>query len=149
MTNDPKVLAVLQNTWVRDPERLRAWIAREPTKRRRILAMLLFAGGSPTGRRLRVALGDWCERIEWENADPRITDRPDAHVSGDLAHLEKALDEVKPSIVITFGTIAYKTLTQTMWRGYLICAPHPVARMKVGAPGGLHHVRSELDRLTV
>lgn len=148
MAHELRVLGVLQNTWVRDPARVEAMIAREPTKRRRILAIILFAGGSPTGRRLRAALGNWCERIEWENADPTITDRPAAHVRGDVAHLEKALDEVKPSIVITFGAIAYKTLTQTMWRGHLICGPHPTARV-AGVAGNLSSVRAELDRLTV
>jgi hypothetical protein len=141
-----KILGLLQNQWVHDPARVEAMIARDPTKRRRILAMLLFAGCGLTGKRLRWALGDWCERIEWENADPEITDRPDVHVSGDLAHLVKALDEVKPSIVITFGSIACKTLAQTDWTGPVLRAPHPAARGP-GVLKDLRGVRRQLDEL--
>jgi hypothetical protein len=141
-----KILAVLQNTWVREPARVEAMIARDPSKRRRIIAMLLFAGRGLTGKRLRAALGGWCERIEWENASTTIASSPREPVVGNCVNLATTLYDVQPHIVITFGALACKTLGQTDWAGRTIRVPHPTSG-GTGVTEKLRGVRRQLDKL--
>lgn len=124
-----KILGLLQNQWVREVSRVKALYARRPHQRRQVTAMLLFAG-SLTGRRLRRALGDWCERIEWEEASPVITARPRGiRLNGEPDHVQRAIDEVEPRIVIAFGQLARVTLESTNWVGVTIAGPHPASRV--------------------
>lgn len=121
------VLGLLQNQWVRDPERLRALYARQPDQRRRYIGMLLF-WGCLSGKRLRQALGDWCEQIIWENVSPEITSRPDVQIVGDPIHVKKAIIEVRPDLIIAFGAVARQTLYSVVCKVKIIGAPHPANR---------------------
>lgn len=129
MKPDCVILGLLQNQWVRDPVGVEAILSRYDTAfRRRYLGALLFFG-SLTGKRLRAAFGERCDRIVWENASPAIGARSDAAPSPDLQHVRLALAEVQPQIVLTFGQRAHWAIGWTDWRGPVITGPHPAARM--------------------
>ena len=59
-----KLLAVLQNQWFHDPDKVRAMIARTPACRRRVITYSLFAG-CRTGRVLKAVFGERCREIVW------------------------------------------------------------------------------------
>lgn len=130
MRDDPIILGLLQNQWVRHPDRVEAiLLRRDAAFRRRYLGALLFFG-SLTGKRLRAAFGDWCERIVWENASPVITAYPHAHAipAPDLDHVRRVLADIEPNIVLAFGKNARQAMQDIGWRGVLIRGPHPAAR---------------------
>lgn len=123
------ILGLLQNQWVRHPARVEAILSRhDATFRRRYLGALLFFG-SLTGKRLRAAFGERCDRIVWENASPVIGARSNAAPSPDLQHVRRALTEVQPRVVLAFGQRSRWAIERTQWRGPLIAGPHPAARM--------------------
>ncbi len=140
-----KILALLQNQWVRDPARVKAMYDRTPDQRLRLNALLLFGGRGLTGRRLHAAFGDWCARIAWENVSREITARPDATVTGHVVHVDATLHKVDPDLVIVFGQIAQQTLAETSWTGPTIVAPHP-ARRDTNVQEQLRGVRIKLER---
>lgn len=135
-----KILGVLQNQWVRDPERTRALIAEKgPEYRRRLLHYALFAG-CLTGRRLKAWLGDeLCGQIEWEEASPEITGHSSGNPKPDPEHVRAAIERVRPDVVLAFGVNAANAVMgamQSMHRNpagermefRLICVGHPAAR---------------------
>jgi hypothetical protein len=123
-----RIVAFMQNLWVRDPERVLYLIARHGENyRRRLIAYALFAGCA-SGRRLKATFGDeLCRRITWEEASREITGNPEACPPADPVHIANALKHYKPDIVICFGHIAGDAV-EPLWRGKLIGAPHPAAR---------------------
>lgn len=128
MTETPKVLAVLQNQWFRDPEKVKAIIARTPAARRKIITYSLFAG-CRTGRVLRDVFGvERCRSIVWEEASPEIGGHASSVFPADTAHLRAVLDCVRPSIVLAFGKIACDALSRMVDGHDLVVGPHPVAR---------------------
>lgn len=129
MKPDCVILGLLQNQWVRNPSRVEAILSRHDAAfRRRYLGALLFFG-SLTGKRLRAAFGDQCDRIVWENASPVIGATSNAALSPDLQHVRLALAEVQPRVVLTFGQRARWAIKRIDWWGPLIVGPHPAARM--------------------
>lgn len=144
-----KVLAILQNQWFKDPDRVRAFIERRPELRRNFIRRALFAG-CKTGRILKAGLGEeWCRRIVWEEASPEIGGKASSCFPADPAHILKMIDEVKPTVILALGKIACDAMSvimpPTMFT--LLTAPHPTAR---GGPNPvlcLREIRAELDRL--
>lgn len=123
-----KVLAILQNQWFHDPEKVRAIIARTPTARRKIITYSLFAG-CRTGQMLRQVFGRArCRQIVWDEASPEIGGRASACFPADLHHLRRVLEEVKPSIVLGFGRTACNALAGLVPGEDLVVGPHPTAR---------------------
>ena len=122
------VLAVLQNQWFHDPDRVKAILKRTPQARRKIIAYSLFAG-CRTGRVLRETFGkERCRQIVWEEASREIGGHASSTFPADLTHLRAVLDEVRPSIVLGFGKIACDALA-CLVDGYdLVVGPHPTAR---------------------
>jgi len=140
-------LAILQNMYVRDPERLKRSFARADSEgygeelRRRTIAYSLFAG-CLTGRRLKAAFGeDLLAQIVWEESTREIAGDPKTIFPPDLAHLEKIIREYQPKAILAFGKIAGCAVTEVLangnlgptWLGAetrptLITAPHPAAR---------------------
>lgn len=120
-------VAFMQNQWVRDPERVKALIARhgEPY-RRRLIATALFAG-CLSGRRLKAAFGDACRRIVWEESTREIAGDPRTVFPADPVHIQAVIAEIKPTVVLTFGRIAGAAVVP-LWTGNLIASPHPAAR---------------------
>lgn len=130
-----KVLAILQNMWVRDPERVRRLIAESEHGekfRRRLIATALF-GGCLTGRRLTAELGALRERIIWEESSREILGDPSAVPKPDPDHILKVVVQEKPGIVITFGKVAeegYRSVRDWL-KGAVplwVISPHPAAR---------------------
>lgn len=122
-----RVLAFMQNMWVRDPDRTRRIFQRTPQARRRIIYYALFAG-CVSGQRLKAAFGpDLCKRIMWEEASPVVTGRANEAPSADPDHIRACLETDRPDIVIAFGNLAINGV-RPLWNGRLVTAPHPAAR---------------------
>ena len=123
-----KILAVLQNQWFHDPEKIKAIIERTPKARRKIITYSLFAG-CRTGRVLKQVFGDDCSRrFVWEEASREIGGHASSAFPADLEHLRAALAEVKPDIVLGFGKIACDALAGLVDGHDLVIGPHPTAR---------------------
>ena len=124
-----RVLAFMQNQWVRDPEQLRRILARHDEDfRRRMIHKLLFAG-CLTGRRIRAAFGDdLCRSIVWEEASREITGASNGCPDADVEHMQAAFDQVKPDIVLTFGRLAERGFMGVRGEYVWIKAPHPASR---------------------
>lgn len=122
------VLAVLQNMWVKDPERVKALLARTPQARRRLIHYSLFAG-CRTGRVLKSVFGeDRCREIVWEESTTEIAGNPKDVFPPDATHLRAALEDVKPDVVLAFGRIAAGVLELLVPGEKLVVGPHPTAR---------------------
>lgn len=130
-----KIVAFMQNQWVKDPARLQAMIDRAPDpeeRRRGFITTLLFMG-CVTGRRLRTYLGrDLCGQIIWEEASREITGSASAKVTADLVHIERVISQEKPDVIITFGSIArdaLRALPESVTEEVrCVASPHPAAR---------------------
>lgn len=140
-----KILAILQNQWVKDPDAVRRAIAnsKDPVAyRRRFNAYALFAG-CMTGRRLRKEFGALCDEIVWEEASTQIGGHAASSFPADLNHIRAAIADVKPSIVIGFGKIACDALraegVSGRGVGYtFIACQHPTARGLSSLPSLTH-----------
>jgi len=143
-----KVLAFLQNQWVREPDRVKESIARygEPW-RRRFISMALFSG-CLTGRRLKAALGeDWCQKIIWEEASTEIGGNGRSYFPPDLAHVRRRVVEENPDCVILFGKSNLALVSGVapfVIGGMVITAPHPAAR-GAGIPADLKKLADRLN----
>lgn len=122
-----KVLAILQNQWFHNPDNVRAILKRHPEYRPRIIHYALFAG-CRTGRILKAALRDWCDRIIWEEASPKIGGHASACFPADVVHLRALLETHKPGVVIALGKIAADALRPLVVAEQLLIGPHPAAR---------------------
>lgn len=123
-----KILAVLQNMYVDDPDRVRALLARTPQARRRMITYSLFAG-CRTGRVLNLVFGEDCsQRFIWDESTREIAGDPRKVFPADMDHLRQLLAEEKPDIVIAFGKVASNALAQLVPGENLLICPHPTAR---------------------
>lgn len=127
-----KIVAFMQNMWVRDPARVAAGIARHGEQiRRRYITAFLF-NGCLTGRRLKQYLGDLTEQIVWEEASREVTSTASAKVTADLGHIGIVLIENNPDLVISFGKIASDALKKWELAARagvrFVYSPHPAAR---------------------
>jgi hypothetical protein len=140
-----KVLAFLQNMWVRDPDKARRMIERDATGklRERLISYALFAG-CLSGRRLKVALGeDWCDRITWEEASPVITRTPSECPPADPGHIVAAINKHEPDLILCLSRAAYRVIRANTVIPILE-GPHPAAR-GAGVGEALQRVRVLLD----
>lgn len=145
--NAVKVLAIMQNQWLRDPERMRRLIARYPNSRRRALTFALFAG-CRTGRVLQQVFGaERCSAIVWDEASPEIGAHASSVFRADHEHIRATLAEVKPDVVLAFGRVASEALAAIGPAALLIGGPHPVARGADTLPR-LRAMRDILDTYT-
>lgn len=129
-----KVLAIMQNQWVRDPAQLQRILDRhDEAFRRQMVARLLFMG-CVSGKRIKAAFGDLIHRIVWEEASRVITGSPHEAPPADVDHIVKVIEELKPSIVLTFGKIATNGTLKALsrlegsHRFTVMSAPHPASR---------------------
>lgn len=139
-----KILALLQNQWFRDPERVRSLLARrDEAFRRRFIARALFAG-CLTGQRLKAAFGEeLCSAIIWEEVSREITGSPSAKVHVDLAHVQAVLEAERPHLVLAFGQFAHAAISKCVKWAPAILAPHPAAR-NGGTPAELARAAEKL-----
>ena len=121
-------VAFLQNMWVRDPNRVKAMITKDGEElRSRLIEYSLFAG-CVTGRRIKKAFGqEALDKIVWEESTREIAGDPKTIFPPDPAHIADVLKKHDPTVVITFGQIAYKAV-KPLWTGALLQLPHPAAR---------------------
>lgn len=125
------VLAFLQNQWFRDPALAKRSIDRliavgGESARRRFIARTLFMG-CLTGRRIKAAFGDDVNRIVWEECSREIAAQASGCPMPDPTHIQQALFDVSPDIVLLFGAVA-RDAVLPYWKGETILAPHPAAR---------------------
>jgi hypothetical protein len=93
-----KIVAFLQNMWVRNPESARRILKRAPQVRERLIAYSLFAG-CLTGRRLKAALGEeLCQSIVWEEASPVIADNAKDYHPPDGRKGDEVWDQVQDKV---------------------------------------------------
>jgi hypothetical protein len=135
-----KVVAILQNAWFKDPQRIAEIYAKHAASLEKqcwLTAAYLFMG-CLTGRRLRQTFGeDLCEHIEWAEASPRLGAKSSDAFPAEPQHIAKVIRHFNPGIVIGFGKIAANGVLQTMpllaadtsrREFYFTSAPHPAAR---------------------
>jgi len=148
-----KVLAILQNQWFHDPDKVRLTLDRHPEWRRRYIHYALFAG-CRTGNILKAGLGEeWCRKIVWEEASPQIGGEASSVFPADPAHLRAVIDEVKPTVILALGRIASDGIAAIMPMPSLVPVAtiinviHPTARGVDTLPL-LRDARAILDKLT-
>ncbi len=152
------ILCFLQNMWVREPEKVRAWLEKNPDLWNRAVAGFLFAG-CLTGRRIKACFGeDLLEKMTFEECTKEIAGDSRTVCSPDPKHIKACLEKYKPRVVVTFGRVAeeavqpifkdwvtavvnhqisagpIKSLKEIKISGKLftsfIACPHPAARQK-------------------
>jgi hypothetical protein len=140
-----RVVAFLQNQWVQDPERVRAIYARyagDLERRAELNARFLFLR-SVTGRRLREAFGELCDRIVWEEITTEIGGVSGAVFPADPGHVRRVLAHFDPAVVLAFGRVARDGLIPFIGRRVMVFAPHPAARR----PSVFAELRAAAERL--
>lgn len=106
------VLALMQNQWFKDPERIRKLYERSPSPRHLLIQRFLFAG-CLSGKRLQTAFGtDLCRRIIWEEASPEIGGHSSSRFKPDAEHIANALRKHRPNVVVLFGAVARQGFAQ-------------------------------------
>jgi hypothetical protein len=139
------VLAVLQNQWFNDPDRVREIVSDMTRRERRRWDSAMLFMGCLSGRRLKRAFGEDAV-YEWEttNASAEIGGQSAARFPADLDHLRAEIEDVQPDLILAFGKIAAVALPR-VWNGPLIIGPHPAARPPIDAPAELARMAGELE----
>lgn len=123
-----KIVAFLQNIWVKDPERVRKMFASFPNQRESIITKLLFLGGK-TGKNLQAGLGEaLCNEIIWEETTKEIGSYSASIFPPDSEHVKAVLEKHKPEIVLCFGAVAAVELRKHQGNFSLLICCHPTAR---------------------
>lgn len=128
-----KIVAFLQNMWVREPSKLKAMLARNDEAYRRDMCKRLLFAGCVTGRRLRQGLGDLCDEIIWEECTREIADNPRDILPPQRDHIRAVLTEIQPAIIVAFGRVAASAVFEhgrdVVKAEFLTCC-HPAARVR-------------------
>ena len=126
------VLAILQNMWVKDPERLKRMFTYHGEEFRLAMMRRLLFAGSKTGRNLKKAFGDdLLAKITFEETTREIAGDPKTIYPADLQHLAICLERHRPEVVLTFGKIAEDAWRKTRCdfdRPLHLAAHHPASR---------------------
>jgi len=149
-----KVLAIMQNQWVKNPEVLRATLQRKPEWRRNMIARLLFAG-CRSGKVLKQVFGERIGEIVWEEASPKIGGESSSKFPADIPHIRTAIIELAPDVVLAFGKVASEAMMKicadqehTYPPFNLIIGPHPAARSwNANVVERITRMRNELESL--
>lgn len=131
VTQQPSIVAILQNTWARDPATVQAMLDRDPATRAVKVALLLFGFGCRSGQRLRTAFGDLCDSIVWENACPIVSGPRAPTPAPDCNHVARVLDRYDPALILAFGRVACWAVEGAPARTGFVTrfyGPHPAAR---------------------
>ncbi len=146
------VVAFMQNMWVRNPEKVKAMIARHGEDfRRRFIAYSLFRG-CLTGRRLKAAFGVLCDDIVWEESTREIGGTANSYFPANLDHMIDVARTYKPRIVVTFGAAAWNAVCDVQEKSsclddcQFVRAMHPAARHP-DIMGNLNEAADQLRRL--
>jgi hypothetical protein len=136
-TKLPPVLAVMQNQWFRNPDKVRSMMAKitevdgaaaAEEYRRRVVHYALFAG-CLSGRVLEKVFGkELCAHIRWDEASREIGAHASDKFPPDIPHLRALVAEVNPAVIICFGQVAKEGISEVSTTCPVIFAPHPAAR---------------------
>jgi hypothetical protein len=107
-----KILAILQNTWAKDPQRVHYLLDRNRDRRHEVVARLLFASGCLTGRRILTVFGESLKEHQWtfENASTVVTGNSGGRPPYNVEHVKGVIGRFRPDAIITFGTSAKEAL---------------------------------------
>lgn len=134
-----KIVAFMQNMWVRDPARVVSSLASfegqhgtEAANRlwRNYVRRFLFAG-CQTGRRLKAAFGEpLCEQIVWEESTREVCGNPRVIAKPQPAHIRAVLQAEQPLVVMVFGKVAARAVLPLLGESckHILTLPHPAAR---------------------
>ena len=142
-----KVVAFLQNLWVKDPPRVKLMLEQAEARGQRecMLKVLLFHGGK-TGQVLTEYLGaEWCNRIVWEESTRDIGGWPGSVFPVDRMHIEGVLIKHSPQVVIAFGRPAARAVAPWQTKFEMWECSHPTARGSIAS--SLRNIRDKLDTL--
>ena len=129
------ILAFMQNPWF-PPNTAKRHVELYNTDQefhRRLLA------GTMSGRRLRQAFGDLFGKIHWDNVAPAAAEEASGVTDVDMKHVERVIGEVKPQLILTFGTLAKGALENSI-RAYKI------KRMDCHHPNARGRTQGDLDQ---
>lgn len=109
-----KILAILQNTWAKDPDRVHALLVRNQDRRHEVVARLLFASGCLTGRRILTVFGDMLKEHDWtfENASTVVTGNSGGRPPHNVQHICGAIGRYRPDALIVFGSSAQRAIQE-------------------------------------
>lgn len=148
-----KIVAFLQNLWVKDPARTERLFAAHPEKREYILKCLLFLGGR-TGNILKCTLGqDVIDQIAWEESTKQIAGDSRGVFPPDYEHIKAVILKHRPEIVLAFGKIASTAVIKVSeemlpepatFHFRVLSAPHPCARPAQDPIGALMEIKTKL-----
>ncbi len=150
------ILCFLQNMWVREPKKVRAWLDKNPDLWNGAVAGFLFAG-CVTGRRIRTCFGDeLIRKMTFEECTKEIAGDSRTVCESDPEHIRAALENHQPKIVVTFGKIAadaldnvcYETKTGRPGVIPIIHCPHPAAR-QADTVEKLKNAAADIKRLLI
>lgn len=127
-----KVVAILQNQYFNNPEKMRRMFEANPERREWLIGATLFMGCT-TGKRLYTVFGrQWRLDIVWEEASREIGGKSNSCFPADPEHIKAVLAKHKPDVVLAFGKIACDAMkglsAHVPKRCKLITGPHPAAR---------------------
>lgn len=126
------VLAIMQNQWFKDPERVKAFLdnlvsTHGQPARRRFIARALFSG-CMSGRRIQTAFSTaLLDQMTWDESSTEISGEASYKPKPDAEHVARVIKEVQPRIILAFGQVAKQAAIAT-WKGPLILSPHPTSR---------------------
>lgn len=145
-------LAIMQNMWVREPDRMRkAFETHGEEFRLRFIKYALFAG-CLTGRRIRGAFGDdLVDKIIWEESTREIAGDAKTVFPPALEHIRNIIVKYQPLIVIAFGKIAAEATFQVLQKNGItkphmlkfVTCPHPAARQ----PDTMERLREAAEKV--
>lgn len=143
-----KILGILQNQWMKDPDR--AYKVRGKLGFELFTKLMLFSG-CRTGRRLREVFGEQVIRDwDWANASDEITSDWRSSPRYDVDHIEQTIQRVQPDIIILFGRSAREGFQSLEDRGFyfdgkVYTCPHP-AHFASYVKGKLHEVAETIEK---
>ena len=129
-----KILVFLQNMWVKNPDRVKKILDKNPELWNSLCKDFLFMG-CITGKRIQNAFGELIEFMIFDETTKEIADSPKTIYKPDYMHIMNSVKLNKPNIILTFGNIAfdavktsYKMSPGNFATETIIKCIHPAAR---------------------
>jgi len=130
-----KIVAFLQNTWLKQPEssdKIRHYLIGEDDASIRFRRRLLSQ--SRTGKNLLNEFGDDFKNVIWCNASPIVTSESSGNPPPDLNHIQRIINHHEPDLILGFGKNAQHGIREVIKRNGNVANrfntaffPHPVA----------------------
>jgi len=141
-----KVLCFLQNQWFRQPDRVRAILARNDSTFRRIFIARTLFMGCKTGQMLLKCWGsNWINHIVFEEASPQVGGKSSSLFPADAVHMASVIEEVEPRLIVALGGIAIDGIRKVETKIRVIKGPHPAARDSGMVINRLGEILTELN----